>query len=84
MTGFITVRFGKTVSLATGGGIVLLHYANEKGYIDINWDKVNRKLDKVADKIEEKVTGEGPSWSDKVSLTPLNYLLFRSFNGWSG
>lgn len=67
VTGFITVKFGKTVSLATGGGIVLLHYANEKGYIDINWDKVNRKLDKVADKIEEKVTGEGPSWSDKVS-----------------
>lgn len=63
----MTVRFGKTVSLATGGGIVLLHYANEKGYININWDKVNRKLDKVSDKIEEKITGEGLNWSDKVS-----------------
>lgn len=67
LTGLVTVKFGKTISIATGAGIVLLHYANEKGYIDINWDKVNRKLDKVSDKLEEKITGEGPSWSDKVS-----------------
>lgn len=75
----MTVRFGKAVSLATGGGIVLLHYANEKGYIDINWDKVNRKLDKVTDKIEEKVTGEGPSWSDKVRVFSTSLLFFENY-----
>lgn len=61
------MRVGKTAALALGGGIILLQVANEKGYININWDKVNRNLDKVADKVEQQVTGQGPSWVDKVS-----------------
>ncbi|XP_023027461.1 FUN14 domain-containing protein 1 [Leptinotarsa decemlineata] len=65
-TGFLAMRVGKTAALAMGGGILLLQIANEQGYININWNKVNRNLDKVADKIEEKITGEGPSWMDKT------------------
>ncbi|XP_019869380.1 FUN14 domain-containing protein 1 isoform X2 [Aethina tumida] len=66
VTGFLAMRVGKTAALALGGGIILLQVANEKGYININWDKVNRNLDKVADKVEQQVTGQGPSWVDKV------------------
>ncbi|XP_030748372.1 FUN14 domain-containing protein 2 isoform X2 [Sitophilus oryzae] len=66
VTGFLAMRVGKTAALALGGGIILLQIANEKGYIKVNWDKVNRNLDKVADKVEEKISGEGPSWMDKV------------------
>ncbi|CAH0562431.1 unnamed protein product [Brassicogethes aeneus] len=66
VTGFLAMRVGKTAALALGGGIILLQIANEKGFININWDKVNKKLDKVADKVEEKVTGQGASWMDKV------------------
>ncbi|KAG5889728.1 hypothetical protein JTB14_010202 [Gonioctena quinquepunctata] len=65
-TGFLAMRVGKTAALALGGGILLLQIANEKGYININWNKVNSGLDKVADKVEEKITGEGPSWMDKT------------------
>ncbi|XP_030748371.1 FUN14 domain-containing protein 2 isoform X1 [Sitophilus oryzae] len=66
VTGFLAMRVGKTAALALGGGIILLQIANEKGYIKVNWDKVNRNLDKVADKVEEKISGEGPSWMDKA------------------
>ncbi|CAH0562430.1 unnamed protein product [Brassicogethes aeneus] len=66
VTGFLAMRVGKTAALALGGGIILLQIANEKGFININWDKVNKKLDKVADKVEEKVTGQGASWMDKA------------------
>ncbi|KAJ8981478.1 hypothetical protein NQ317_007004 [Molorchus minor] len=66
VTGFLSMRVGKTAALALGGGIILLQIANEKGYIRINWDKVNKNLDKVADKVEEKITGESSTWMDKA------------------
>lgn len=66
VTGFLAMRVGKTAALALGGGIILLEIANEKGYIRVNWDKVNKKLDKVADKVEEKITGQAPGWMEKV------------------
>lgn len=65
-TGFIANHMSKPLGVAVGGGIILLELAYETGYIKINWDKVNQKLDKVSDKIEERVTGQGPSWVDKV------------------
>lgn len=67
------MRVGKTAALALGGGIILVQIANEKGYIKINWDKVNKKFDKVADKVEESITGESSSWMDKVIML---YCLF--------
>lgn len=60
------MRVGKTAALAVGGGIILLQVAHQKGYIKINWDKVNRSLDKVADKVEERLTDQQPTWVDKV------------------
>ncbi|KAK9758504.1 FUN14 family [Popillia japonica] len=66
VTGFLATRIGKVVAIAVGGGIIILQIANDQGYININWDKVNRKVDKVVDKVEEQLTGEGPSWMDKA------------------
>lgn len=66
MTGFMAMRVGKPAALALGGGIILLQIVNEKGLIKINWDKVNRQIDNVADKVEEAVTGQQPTMLDKV------------------
>lgn len=71
------MRVGKTAALALGGGIILVQIANEKGYIKINWDKVNRNLDKVADKVEETITGESSTWADKVIIIFLFFFLFN-------
>ncbi|XP_069678105.1 FUN14 domain-containing protein 1 isoform X2 [Periplaneta americana] len=65
-TGFITMKVGKVAAIAVGGGIILLQVANHQGYINVNWDKVYKKIDKVADKVEEKATGQGPKWMEKV------------------
>lgn len=65
----MTVRVGRLVAVAVGGSIILLQIANEQGYIKVNWNKVNAKVDKLADKVEETVTGEGPRWVDKVSIS---------------
>ncbi|XP_018325535.1 FUN14 domain-containing protein 1 isoform X1 [Agrilus planipennis] len=66
VTGYLAMKIGKTAALALGGSIILLEIANEKGYIRINWNKVNRELDKVADKIDEQVTGQPPNWMNKM------------------
>ncbi|ENN80753.1 hypothetical protein YQE_02830, partial [Dendroctonus ponderosae] len=65
-TGFISAKAGKTVALSVGGGIIILQVANDQGIIKVNYNKVNRKIDKVADKVEEVLTGRSASWTDKV------------------
>jgi len=65
-TGFITMKVGKVAAIAVGGGIILLQVANHQGYIKVNWDKVYKQVDKVADRVEEKATGQGPKLMEKV------------------
>lgn len=62
----MTVKVGKAVAIAVGGSIILLQIANDQGYINVNWDKLATKTDKLMDKVEERVTGEGPNMLDKV------------------
>lgn len=67
ITGFITMKIGKVAAVGLGGGVILLHIASQKGYIDINWDKINKKVDKISDKIEKETTGKSADWFEKVS-----------------
>ncbi|XP_003706802.1 uncharacterized protein LOC100882636 isoform X1 [Megachile rotundata] len=66
LTGFVTMKVGKIAAVAVGGGIIMLQIAAHQGYIKINWDKIQKKAEKITDKVEEKVTGEGPKLLDKV------------------
>ncbi|CAG9581360.1 unnamed protein product [Danaus chrysippus] len=68
LTGFMTMKIGKLAAVGVGGGVILLHIASQKGYIDINWDKINKKVDKITDKIEKEATGRSPDWFEKVML----------------
>ncbi|XP_074032603.1 FUN14 domain-containing protein 1 [Leptinotarsa decemlineata] len=75
VAGFLALRVAKTAALALGGGIILLQVANEKGYININWDKFNKNLDKIRDKAEGEVAGEEPTWihrTEKIVDKQLN------------
>lgn len=62
------MKVGKVTAMAVGGGIILLQVANHQGYINVNWDKVYKQVDKVADRVEEKATGQGPKWMEKVGV----------------
>lgn len=63
LTGFLVSKSGKATAIAVGSGIVTIQIANQMGYININWDKICSKKDKVV----EKVTGKETSTADKVS-----------------
>lgn len=60
------MKIGKVAACAIGGGIIIMQIAAHQGYIKINWDKIMRKAEKITDKVEEKITGEGPNLMDKV------------------
>lgn len=62
------MKVGKMVAIAVGGGIIILQIAQHKGYIKVDWDRVRKHADKVADKIEKEATGKGPNLMDKVSI----------------
>ncbi|XP_044764993.1 FUN14 domain-containing protein 1B-like [Coccinella septempunctata] len=63
VSGFLAMKIGKTTAMALGGGIILLQVASEKGFIKINWDKVNENIDKV----EDIVSQEQLTWVDKIA-----------------
>ncbi|XP_076752632.1 FUN14 domain-containing protein 1 isoform X3 [Xylocopa sonorina] len=82
LTGFVTMKVGKIAAFAVGGGIIMLQIAAHQGYIKINWDKIQKKAEKITDKVEEKVTGEGPKLLDKVGIWyRYNSLVATSFVG---
>ncbi|XP_012222728.1 FUN14 domain-containing protein 1A isoform X3 [Linepithema humile] len=82
VTGIVTVKIGKVAACAVGGGILIMQIAAHQGYININWDKISRKAESITDKVEEKITGEGPSFTDKVrKLWSRNSLVATSFLG---
>lgn len=60
------MKIGKVAACAVGGGIIMLQIAAQQGYIKINWDKIMSKAENITDKVEEKITGEGPNFMDKV------------------
>lgn len=65
-TGFLTMKVGKIAAFALGGGIIILQIAAHQGYIKVNWEKIQKKAEKITDKVEEKVTGDVPKFMDKV------------------
>ena len=67
------------MAIAVGGSIILLQIANDQGYVKVNWDKIASKTDKLMDKVEERVTGEGPNMLDKVRISSS----FRRWSTWS-
>lgn len=73
VTGFASAKVGRWVAFTVGGAIILLEIAHEQGVIKIDWNKLNQKADKIGDKVQEAVTGEGPKWADKVNMTIKTY-----------
>ncbi|XP_017770622.1 PREDICTED: FUN14 domain-containing protein 1-like isoform X2 [Nicrophorus vespilloides] len=78
ITGLISMKVGKAVAMAVGGGIILLQVANENDIVKINWNKVNKKIDKVVDNVEEKISGQGPSLMDKITTFSKTHMSFSA------
>lgn len=61
------MKFGKFAAFAIGGSIILIEIAHQEGFIKIDWPKLTRGVDKIAEKMESSISGQDPSWIDKVN-----------------
>lgn len=61
------MKFGKFAAFAIGGSIILIEIAHQEGFIKIDWPKLTKSVDKIAEKVESSISGQEPNWIDKVS-----------------
>ncbi|XP_028166886.1 FUN14 domain-containing protein 1-like [Ostrinia furnacalis] len=54
VAGVSVIRVGKVAAFGLGGGVILLHFASELGYINVNWDRVR------------EAAGQSQAWVDRV------------------
>ncbi|KAG5683659.1 hypothetical protein PVAND_012927 [Polypedilum vanderplanki] len=66
VTGYLTMKVGKIVAISVGGSIILLQIASNREYITIDWNKITKNGNKLSDKAQKVITGEGPSWAEKA------------------
>merc|ERR1712127_113138 len=59
VTGYVAMKIGKTVATAVGGSLILLQLAHHKGYISVNWSKVNKDLEGASNKLAK--SGNDPA-----------------------
>ncbi|EDW13555.1 FUN14 domain-containing protein 1 [Drosophila mojavensis] len=65
-TGYTTMKFGKFAAFAIGGSIILIEIAHQEGFIKIDWPKLTKSVDKIAEKVESSISGNDPNWIDKT------------------
>lgn len=53
--GYVCKRVGKLTLSAIGGGILVLQVAYRAGYININWKRMEKDMDKITKKVEKQV-----------------------------
>lgn len=56
-TGFIFQKVGKLAATAVGGGFFLLQIANHTGYIKVDWNLVQRDMNKAKQQLKFHTTG---------------------------
>ncbi|XP_030556645.1 FUN14 domain-containing protein 1B isoform X1 [Drosophila novamexicana] len=66
VTGYTTIKFGKFAAFAIGGSIILMEIAHQEGFIKIDWPKLSRSVDKIAEKVESSISPHDTNWLDKT------------------
>ncbi|XP_030556646.1 FUN14 domain-containing protein 1 isoform X2 [Drosophila novamexicana] len=66
VTGYTTIKFGKFAAFAIGGSIILMEIAHQEGFIKIDWPKLSRSVDKIAEKTERYLDRKLDKAEDKL------------------
>lgn len=65
------MKLGKAAAFTVGSGILALQLANSSGYININWDKLTRGVERVAEQVEDSTSDKKKGLLKKVIYLPL-------------
>lgn len=74
-TGFIMMKLGKAAAFTVGSGILALQLANSSGYIKINWDKLTRGVERVAEQVEDSTSDKKQGLLKKVTYAQCNVYI---------
>ncbi|XP_050521482.1 FUN14 domain-containing protein 2 isoform X2 [Daktulosphaira vitifoliae] len=82
LTGFVMMKLGKAAAFTLGSGIIALQVANSTGYIKINWDKLTRGVEKIAEKVEDSTVDKKKGLLNKVkNIVENNSIVAAGFTG---
>lgn len=73
------MKVGKVAAVGLGSGIILLHLANQGGYVNINWDKIHKNAEEISDKIEKETNKKSSAWLDKVNDKYVNCTHYDNY-----
>lgn len=60
------MKLGKAAAFTLGSGIIALQLANSSGYVKINWDKLTRGVERVAEQVEGSAESKKKGLFNKV------------------
>lgn len=83
VVGYVSMKVGKVAATVVGGSLLIMQLAAHKGYIKVDWNRVNRELEKNAKKLKQEVesTVNGGAADEAVRFARENIVLATSFGG---
>ncbi|XP_052215032.1 FUN14 domain-containing protein 1-like isoform X2 [Dreissena polymorpha] len=82
VTGYVSVKVGKTAAIGLGCTFLLIRLAQHQGYININWRRVNQHMDEARRTLEREAVRQYPQMMDKAKkFVQENMFLATSFAG---
>ncbi|XP_023251416.1 FUN14 domain-containing protein 1 isoform X1 [Seriola lalandi dorsalis] len=85
--GYLFQRVGKIAATAVGGGFLLLQIANHSGYVQVDWKKVEKDVNKAKKHLKKKANKAAPeinTFIEEVKATDFikrNIVLSSGFVG---
>lgn len=66
VVGFLSGKLGRSVVRTVGLTLFLVHLGERQGYIQVDWDRINRDTNNVSRNIKDRVDTSAKSWISTV------------------
>ncbi|XP_034025354.1 FUN14 domain-containing protein 1-like [Thalassophryne amazonica] len=84
-TGYLFQKVGKVAAAVVGGGLLLLQIANNQGYIQIDWKRVEKDVSKAKKQLKKGSEKAGPELNTFVEkskeFVKKNFVVTSGFVG---
>ncbi|ROT61401.1 hypothetical protein C7M84_020829 [Penaeus vannamei] len=83
VVGYLSMKVGKVAATVVGGSMIIMQLAAHKGYIKVDWNRLNKDLEKNAKKLKREVESNvnGSAADQAVRFARENIVLASSFGG---
>uniref|UniRef100_A0A3B3RFV1 FUN14 domain containing 1 n=2 Tax=Paramormyrops kingsleyae TaxID=1676925 RepID=A0A3B3RFV1_9TELE len=83
--GYLFQRVGKIAATAVGGGFLLLQIANHSGYVQVDWKKVEKDVNKAKKRLKKRADKAAPEINtfieESTEFVKRNIVLSSGFVG---